>query len=76
MWAIKNFVCGPSAAVTFSRRPYPGALSRKPKAMAPPADNLTELYIVVLWRGAMWALLTLPTGCGLGAFALHLGAQM
>ena len=23
MWAIKNFVCGPSAAVTFGRRPYP-----------------------------------------------------
>ena len=34
MWAIKNFVCGPSASVTFGRRPYPGALSRKPKAMA------------------------------------------
>jgi hypothetical protein len=30
MWAniLKNFVHGPSAAVTFSRRPYPGALSQ------------------------------------------------
>ena len=28
MWAIKNFVCGPSAAVTFSRRPYPGAIEQ------------------------------------------------
>ena len=34
MWAVKNFVCGPSASVTFGRRPYPGALSRKQNAMA------------------------------------------
>ena len=28
MWAIKNFVHGPSASVTFSRRPYPGAIKQ------------------------------------------------
>ena len=28
MWAIKNFVCGPFAAVTFGARPYPGALKQ------------------------------------------------
>lgn len=28
MWAIKNFVCGPSASVTFGARPYPGALKQ------------------------------------------------
>ena len=28
MWAIKNFVCGPSASVTFGRRPYPGAIEQ------------------------------------------------
>jgi hypothetical protein len=30
MWAniLKNFVHGPSASVTFSRRPYPGALKQ------------------------------------------------
>lgn len=28
MWAIKNFVCGSSAAVTFGARPYPGALEQ------------------------------------------------
>ena len=33
MWAniLKNFVRGPSAAVTFGARPYPGALSQKAK---------------------------------------------
>jgi hypothetical protein len=28
MWAIKNFVHGPSASVTFGRRPYPGAIEQ------------------------------------------------
>jgi hypothetical protein len=30
MWAniLKNFVHGPSASVTFSRRPYPGAIKQ------------------------------------------------
>ena len=28
MWDIKNFVCGPSAAVTFGARPYPRALKQ------------------------------------------------
>ena len=30
MWAniLKNFVHGPSAAVTFGRRPYPGAIEQ------------------------------------------------
>jgi len=32
MWAIKNFVYGPSASVTFGRRPYPGAISQKQTA--------------------------------------------
>jgi hypothetical protein len=36
MWAIKNFVCGPSAAVTFGARPYPGALSQKAKCHGGP----------------------------------------
>ena len=27
MWAIKNFVYGPSASVALGRRPYPGAIS-------------------------------------------------
>ncbi len=42
MWAIKNFVYGPSASVTFGRRPYPGALSRKQTATGtrPPACSL------------------------------------
>ena len=35
MWAIKNFVCGPSASVTFSRRPYPGASRQKQSAIQP-----------------------------------------
>jgi len=30
MWAIKNFVCGPSAAVALGRRPFPPP--SKPKA--------------------------------------------
>ena len=30
MWAIKNFVRGPSAAVAFWPGPYPGASRRKP----------------------------------------------
>jgi len=36
MWAniLKNFVCGPSASVTFGRRPYPGALGQKAKSHA------------------------------------------
>ena len=36
MWAniFKNFVRGPSAAVTFGARPYPGAIDRKPKCHA------------------------------------------
>jgi hypothetical protein len=48
VWAniLKNFVRGPSAAVTFGARPYPGGL--KQTATRPPADNLTEPYIVVL----------------------------
>ena len=33
MWAIKNFVCGPSAAVALGRRPSPGGL-------VPKADRL------------------------------------
>jgi hypothetical protein len=76
MWAniLKNFVRGPSASVTFSRRPYPGAI--KQSAIQHAATNLTEPYNVVLWWGAMWALLTLPTWCGFGALAMHLGAQM
>ena len=48
MWAIKNFVCGPSAAVTFGARPYPGASSKQQSATGHAADNLTEPYIVVL----------------------------
>ncbi len=28
MWAIKNFVCGPSAAVAFGARPYPGGIKQ------------------------------------------------
>ena len=28
MWAIKNFVCGPSASVAIGRRPYPGAIKQ------------------------------------------------
>ena len=32
MWAIKNFVCGPSASVALRRRPYPGAISQKQTA--------------------------------------------
>jgi len=32
MWAIKNFVYGPSASVALRRRPYPGAISRKQTA--------------------------------------------
>ena len=44
MWAIKNFVCGPSAAVTFGARPYPGAL--KQTAKWPPAMQLTNLTIL------------------------------
>jgi len=34
MWAIKNFVHGPSAAVALWPGPYPGALNRKQNAMA------------------------------------------
>ena len=61
MWAIKNFVCGPSAAVTFGARPYPGALSQKAKSHGGPMLTiLTEPYIVVLWWGAMWAVSTQP----------------
>ena len=62
MWAniLKNFVRGPSAAVTFGARPYPGALSRKPNATRHTAINLTEPYNVVLWWGAMWAVSTQP----------------
>ncbi len=50
MWAniLKNFVHGPSASVTFGRRPYPGAISRKQLATRPAAGNLTEPYNVVL----------------------------
>jgi hypothetical protein len=48
------------------RGPWPPAL---PGGLAPKAKwprdlqltNLTEPYNVVLWWGAMWALLTLPT---------------
>ena len=48
MWAIKNFVCGPSASVTFGRRPYPGALKQTATGTGHAATNLTELYNVVL----------------------------
>lgn len=34
MWAIKNFVCGPSAAVTFGARPYPAPLKQTAKCHA------------------------------------------
>ena len=36
MWAniFKNFVRGPSAAVTFGHRPYPGASRQKQTTMA------------------------------------------
>jgi hypothetical protein len=36
MWAniLKNFVRGPSASVTFSRRPYPGAIEQTAKCHA------------------------------------------
>jgi hypothetical protein len=48
MWAniLKNFVCGPSAAVTFGARPYPGAI--KQTAIGHPAMQLTKTYNVVL----------------------------
>ena len=62
MWAIKNFVCGPSASVAIGRRPYPGAIKQTANATRPPADNLTEPYNVVLWWGAMWAVSTQPGG--------------
>jgi hypothetical protein len=57
MWAniLKNFVHGPSAAVTFSRRPYPGALSQTANSKQQTANskqqpdtNLTKTYNVVL----------------------------
>ena len=59
MWAniLKNFVCGPSASVTFGRRPYPGALKQTANGHA---ANLTEPYNVVLWWGVMWAVSTQP----------------
>ena len=60
MWAIKNFVCGPSASVTFGRRPYPGAFSQKQTVIQHAATNLTEPYNVVLWWGVMWAVSTQP----------------
>jgi hypothetical protein len=47
MWAniLKNFVRGPSVAVTFGARPYPGALKQngnRPPAMQPTTlQNLT-----------------------------------
>jgi len=48
MWAIKNFVCGPSASVALRRRPYPGAISQKQTAIQHAATNLTKTYNVVL----------------------------
>ena len=63
MWAniLKNFVRGPSAAVTFGARPYPGALKQTANGHATRSlqtlqylqnltilTNLTEPYNVVL----------------------------
>ena len=60
MWAniFKNFVHGPSASVALRRRPYPGASAKKQN---PTRSYAYNPYSVVLWWGAMWALLTLPT---------------
>ena len=46
MWAniLKNFVCGPSAAVTFGARPYPGALSQKAKSHGAPMLTILTVY--------------------------------
>jgi hypothetical protein len=50
MWAniLKNFVHGPSASVTFSRRPYPGAIEQTAIGIQHAATNLTKTYNVVL----------------------------
>ena len=62
MWAIKNFVRGPSAAVTFGARPYPGALKQTAIGHATCSRQPYNPYSVVLWWGAMWAVSTRPGG--------------
>jgi hypothetical protein len=39
MWAIKNFVHGPSAAVTFGARPYPPPIKQTATGHRPPATG-------------------------------------
>ena len=43
MWAIKNFVCGPSAAVAIGRRPCPGAIGEEHAAGGQRAGRLAAI---------------------------------
>jgi len=64
MWAIKNFVCGPSAAVALWPGPSPGGPQQTATGHWHAA---TSLQFVVLWWGVMWAVSTQPARSLAGA---------
>ena len=70
MWTIKNFVCGPSAAVTFGARPSPPP--SKPKATGHPARGHQPYRTLQCSTlvGGLWVASTQPArSLAMGHFA-------
>ena len=73
MWAniLKNFVHGPSAAVTFGARPYPGALKQTANGHAACSQQpYRTLQCSTLVGGRVDYVHTTRSLVGLGAFCM------